>query len=58
MPCLHLPCRRKNEYEIHKVAKIVAHPNFKASTPQQSNLALVVLQKASRQQPVALPAGW
>ena len=59
LPPPALPHRRRpGDYEMHRVERVVVHPDFQADAPQQSsNLALVVLEKASRAKPVALPGG-
>ena len=52
-----LGCRRPGAYDVRRVKQVEVHPDFTANEPQQNNLALVVLDKASSKPLVNLPAG-
>lgn len=46
--------RREDDYETRKVSRVVRHPDFVPSDAQQNNLALLILSRPSRHEPVAL----
>lgn len=48
--------RRKGKYEIKYVDRAILHPGFKPKDARHDNLALLVLTKPSKLDPVKLPA--
>jgi hypothetical protein len=55
--CTVMIFRRPGAYDVRRVTQVEVHPDFTAKNPQQNNLALVVLDKASSKPLVSLPAG-
>lgn len=57
--CLHPSptTRREGRYEIRKVDHVEVHPEFKSSDTNQHNLAVLRLNKPSKQKPVATADG-
>lgn len=53
----HWRCRREGRYDIRQVAHVRLHPGWKPSAPRENNLALLLLRRPSKLQPVAVAGG-